>query len=574
MDELFHVASHAATFATSFAIKHSISFAGKFAVQQVSSYIKCVPDADRDELETMKAKLLEMIRVVTPAIELIDIMSSNGNQSLQSTRQLVDALRSDIEKFSVHIVGVANADTEKEISNPKRAEETKGKVLEEMRNLLLRIQDAIPLLNLSITTSGLSISSSLPKSTNFSQLFKANSHILHANLSFSGDKPLQVGPAFRLRTYKIFESHAQSKFLNHDSIIWQEDCSVCIGKVFRIPPQQSHNKDSLLSYKLTLVQSFDDDRYHEENEVPLSKDIFLNNVQTLFFSVSGKLLRLDDVMTPVILLKYKDSPFESSEAQEKYEWIALELLTEDGDESESEEDEESDNSTVEFSDEQMVEMQLLGLTKKELIKRTKKMKAYQKEDTSLVLLEYLLRLCALEANAQESVLQLPDEQISLYLRDEQGRERPRDPGSYHALENNVDTPVSPTSATSSRRSGVRASSTFLSPWVKADGSSPLKNVPRNKLTDEREATSGYASPLMNRRTKDSSKRDSMIGTYSPMFIRSRKDLFQEKDQMLSTRKELFVSEKKLQDTATDTNNSSGVQNEVLADAKKSQQSKP
>ncbi|WBW74659.1 GTPase regulator [Schizosaccharomyces osmophilus] len=560
MDELFHVASHAATFATSFAIKHSISFAGKFAVQQVSSYIKRIPDADRDELESMKAKLLEMIRVVTPAIELIDIMSSNGNQSLQSTRQLVDALRSDIEKFSVHIVGVASADTENEASNPKHAEETKGKVLEEMRTLLLRIQDAIPLLNLSITTSGLSISSSLPKSTNFSQLFKANSHVLHANLSFSGDKPLQVGPTFRLRTYKIFESRAQSKFLNHDSIIWQEDCSVCVGKVLRIPPQQSYNKDSLLSYKLSLVQSFDDDRYHEENEVPTSKDIFLNTIQTLFFSVSGKLLRLDDVTTPVILLKYKDSPSESCEEQERFKWIAMELLTEEEDESEEDNDdnEDSENSTAELSDEQMVEMQLLGLTKKDMVTRTKKMKAYQKEDTNLVLLEYLLRLCALEANAQESVLQLPDEQISLYLRDEQGRERPRDPGSYHALENNVDAPVSPTSATSSRRSGVRASSTFLSPWVKAEGSSPLKNVPRNKLLDEREATAGYASPLMNRKTKEPSNRDSMIGTYSPMFIRSKKDLFSDKDQLSSTKKELFASEKKIQGTATDSNKSSNV----------------
>ncbi|EPY51322.1 ran GTP-binding protein [Schizosaccharomyces cryophilus OY26] len=546
MDELFHVASHAATFATSFAIKHSISFAGKFAVQQVSSYIKRIPDADRNELEFMKAKLLEMIRVVTPAIELIDIMSSSGNQSLQSTRQLVDALRSDIEKFSVHILGVASSDSGEEASNPKRAEETKGKVLQEIKTLLLRIQDAIPLLNLSITTSGLSISSSLPKSTNFSQLFKANSFVLHSNLSFTGEKPLQVGPTFRLRTYKIFESHAQSKFLNHDSIIWQEDCSVCVAKVFRVPPQQSHNKNSLLSYKLSLVQSFDDNRYHEEDEVPMTKDILLSTIQTLFYSVSGKLLRLDEVTTPVILLKYKDNPSETSEEQEAYKWIAMELLPEEEFESEEDDNEsqDSDNTTEEFSDEHMAEMQLLGLTQKDLVTRRKKMKAYQKEDTNLVLLEYLLRLCALEANAQESVLQLPDEQISLYLRDDQGRERPRDPGSYHALENTGDARVSPTSATSSRRSGVRASSTFLSPWVKQEPSSPLKHVSRNKILDERETTSGYASPLMNRKIKEPSRREDMIGAYSPMFLRSRKDLFPEIDQMPSSKKELFASEKK------------------------------
>lgn len=515
MDELLNVASHAATFATNFALKHSISFAGKLAVQQVSSYIKRASADDQSELESVKTQLLEMIRVVTPAIELIEIMSVGENENFKSTKQLVDSLHADIEQFTKHVLSAAHSEFPPSSEKETLQKNVDTSILREMKTLLLKINDAVPLLNLSITTSGASISSSLPKSTSFSQLLRANSYIYRANVAFTGNEPLQVGPTFFLRTYTIIDNHAKSGYISNDLVMWKEEMPVCIAKMFRMPPQRLKSKDTVLAYALSLKQSFDDDRYHDEDETPVTKTISLNDVRTLFFSLSGKLLRLDDVQTPVLLLKYADDETEYSSNTAPSNWIALEALPLASIPNESLD--ESDELAESLSDSEAARLQLLGIKKQESVaKKKSSFPSTIKDQPNLTLLEYLIRLCALESTTQESVLQLPDEQIALYLKDYQGRERPRDPASYNALENRSELSASPGSVSSSRHSGIFATPTFLSPWN-------IKNIPlvtpevstrQTKNVDEEDSALLMASPSVRKSNllpqKDLISKDSVI----------------------------------------------------------------
>ncbi|EEB06647.1 ran GTP-binding protein [Schizosaccharomyces japonicus yFS275] len=514
MDELLHVASHAATFATTFAIKRSISFASKLAIQQVSSYIKKVPTDHRASLENEKAKLLEIIRVVTPAIELIEIISATGNPSFASTRELVETLRSDITHFIQTISGAFAMEEDK----PTTEKRTTATVLREIETLLLCIQDAIPLLNLSLTTSGVSISSSLPQTTSFSNLLLANSYMRKCNLKFNGE-PCLLGPKFNIKLYTIFEGHANSKYLSKDTVLWKESMPLGHAYIRRVTSSSQKFEERMLAYELCLDQSFDDGMYHDDDEKALKIRIPLYNIQSLFYSLSGKILRLDNVSSPVLLLKYiiqSDSSVsrrvskipDEDDGSSYASWIAIEVLMSDQHaDPELSASPEPEEQRKPLNDDELMLRQLMGepIMTPERPKPTAKVTV--KRQYSLTLLEYLIRLCMLESNAQDNILNLPDEQIILYLRDDKGRERPRDPNTYTGLEDTGEAKT-PGSTASSKYSSLIASATpaGASPSKKALPLSALA-VPssaasrmRQRLYEEDDFASGNNSPLL-RKTK-------------------------------------------------------------------------
>lgn len=76
-------------------------------------------------------------KIVTPAIDLIEIISARGNTSLGSTVHLTNSLRRDINAFAKR---VSDAADEQEISRHIN-KNNMGAIMADMKNLLSRIED-------------------------------------------------------------------------------------------------------------------------------------------------------------------------------------------------------------------------------------------------------------------------------------------------------------------------------------------------------------------------------------------------------------------------------------------------
>lgn len=120
---------------------------------------------------------------------------------------------------------------------------------------------------------------------------------------------------------------------NGVTIQWKEEMNKAKARIIETEP---------FTYSLEIVQEFDDDRYHDE--LPIISKIPVISIEKIFYTVSSKLLKINEESNPVLVLKLKDS---------KQEWIAIELydyLFKNnglGVESESEESEEDLVSDVE-----------------------------------------------------------------------------------------------------------------------------------------------------------------------------------------------------------------------------------
>ncbi len=79
-------------------------------------------------------------------------------------------------------------------------------IVNEIRKLLTRIEDAVPLINLAITTSGASLSTTLPASVSPSRLLQASAFLNSGDTQYSmkPNKPNQIGPNFTLSPYMHF----------------------------------------------------------------------------------------------------------------------------------------------------------------------------------------------------------------------------------------------------------------------------------------------------------------------------------------------------------------------------------
>lgn len=362
------------------------------------------------------------------------------------------------------------------------------KIVDDIKSLLARIEDAVPLISLALTTSGANLSASLPSTVSPSRLLQASSALQAADMRFDAlpMQEVQVGPSFSLKLYTIFEGHSRrANDPNISNITWQETYAKCILEVVRMPMsadvEHETNEDDLhYLYHFRVTENLDDGRFHEEFEEAsprkdshgfirgASRDIPVHNVARLFFSASGRLLNIEEARTPVLVLKInhnlkgpsalvhaiyagqtgneqdrddsRDTDYDQT-APDDLEWLALELWQdEDEDLSEDEVDAASiasagaDNNrpsaelnkeSTEDSDEDDLAMNLQVLSLSEGKTISPRTKVSESNLATLSLLEYILRLSALQTSEQQSLLSVTDERISLFLRDEAGQSRTR-----------------------------------------------------------------------------------------------------------------------------------------------------
>lgn len=384
MDEIL---AKAGSQAVTFAIKSGISIASTYAIKTIAGFVTQIPKADARRIDLLKTKLEDRIEIVSSAIDLIKLVAARGNTNLESTLRLTGDLKNELDSFDESIKDLtAKVEGSKSAKSQKEAIDS---VETYIKDLLLRIEEVTPFINLSLTTSGANLSSSLPQQISPGLLLRASEYINESNKR--GES--QVGPSFEITLFSVFynlNKEQNSKI----RVTWKEDMKRAFVKVMRV-----EKKSHLYSYQLKIEQTFDDGRYHDEEdekEKPQTITVNLNQIVKLFFSVSGNLLKLPEQESPVLVLKVdKNIAGTDSRANPSIEdiwWYAFGQYEEVSDT-----DSDSEESTGESD---------------------KAVEEQPESSTSITLLEYIIRLASLQESDQSSILEVSDERLSIYLNDE------------------------------------------------------------------------------------------------------------------------------------------------------------
>ncbi|KAF4971106.1 hypothetical protein FSARC_1997 [Fusarium sarcochroum] len=209
-----------------YAIRSGIALTSSYALGQCSRLLKSVEDkAVHAELKSLQNLLDSKIKIISPAIDLIEFnsdifqlhRSGRGNVFLESATPLAKSLHRDIVSLGRRIEAATTIDSD---SNSKHAQ-TKSPpvnrdhllaIITSIKGLLDRIDREIPLLQLAISASGESFSTSLPAAISPSRLLQASTLLTIGDTQFAQDptRPVQIGPAFTLSLYMLFLGHAST----------------------------------------------------------------------------------------------------------------------------------------------------------------------------------------------------------------------------------------------------------------------------------------------------------------------------------------------------------------------------
>ncbi|CAM1501847.1 Fc.00g038310.m01.CDS01 [Cosmosporella sp. VM-42] len=201
-----------------YAIRSGIALTSTYALGQCSRLLKSVEDKEiLTELKSLRKLLDNKIKIISPAIDLVEFKSGRGNVFLESAAPLARSLHQAIVSLGRRIETVAAIEEDLQ-SNPKSRVAAKERrnglqgIIENIKELLDRIDREIPLLQLAITASGESLSTSIPTGISPSRLLQASTFLIIGDTQFAQDpsRPVQIGPAFTLSLYMLFLGHAST----------------------------------------------------------------------------------------------------------------------------------------------------------------------------------------------------------------------------------------------------------------------------------------------------------------------------------------------------------------------------
>jgi hypothetical protein len=280
---------------------------------------------------------------------------------------LTKSLRWDIQSLGVRLAKAAAAEEtsrrKKTRASSRATHEVEIRlIVQDIRKLLTRIEDAVPLINLAITTSGASLSTTLPSTVSPSRLLQASTFLTAGDTQYSINPgtPIQIGPAFTLSLYMLFAGHSYRIHDDSDSMTdttWKEVIHKARVKLMRIPLQPIHHltlegleseenekvsskapilespenkgfhpqilsgqgKQNEYAYRLEIIEDLDDGRVHsfEEDEaqpshygdIPLAgirEFLPIHQISKIFYADTGKILNIGaqgEANSPVLLLK-------------------------------------------------------------------------------------------------------------------------------------------------------------------------------------------------------------------------------------------------------------------------------
>ena len=285
---------------------------------------------------------------------------------MESAVSLTKSLRWEIQALGQRLAAAANAEELVRSRNSKVKDRTQHelelkRIVADIQKLLVRIEDAVPLINLAITASGASLSSSLPSTVSPSRLLQASTFLTAGDSQYSVSRShsVQIGPSFLLSMYMLFIGHLRPQ--NEEDIresTWKEVIHKARVKLVRVPiedlysmPGKQHSaepegmvnredphssslaeergyfpshveaeaKADEYAYQLLVVEDLDDDRLHtfEDNEpqpgpyedvelAGIREAIPIHEISKIFYADTGKILNIGtegETNNPVLLLK-------------------------------------------------------------------------------------------------------------------------------------------------------------------------------------------------------------------------------------------------------------------------------
>lgn len=345
--------------AMNYAIRSGIALTATYAIRQSNRLLSNAPRSTaKDELYALQQRLQHKIRIISPAIDMIELIAARGNTSLESAIALTKELRLDIQSLGQRLASAAQASESTSRTSQANAAaraqqelELKGIVVD-IKALLGRIEDALPLINLAITTSGVSLSTNLPHTVSPSRLLQSSTFLTAGDTQYamSPHAAVQIGPTFTLTIYMLFTGHNRPQ--SEEDIretTWKEVMHKARVKIRRVPfdvllqtgsrssaipsediSSSSHPVDDNgnipaearsdeFAYQLLLVEDFDDDRVHDfEGEhgqpgsfedVPMAgirEVVPIHQISKIFYADTSKVLNIGtdaESNNPVLLLK-------------------------------------------------------------------------------------------------------------------------------------------------------------------------------------------------------------------------------------------------------------------------------
>ncbi|RMD44063.1 hypothetical protein DV735_g1110, partial [Chaetothyriales sp. CBS 134920] len=344
--------------AVNYAIRSGIAVTASYAIRQSTRLLAAAPKSRvRDEVDRAQLRLQHKIRIISPAIDMIELIAARGNTSLESAINLTKELRREIQRIGQRLAqGAENAaklNKLDRVSSQAQAEhENEMYVLrDEVRILIQRIDDAVPLINLAITTSGVTLSAALPSTVSPSRLLQASTFLTAGDTHYcqNPETAVQIGPTFFLTVYMLFAGHNRPQ--SEEDIretTWKEVMHKARVKLRRVPldvildtgtgsnaipsveirshssePSQAdlpaEHRQEEYAYQLMIIEDLDDDRVHEwEEDQPhagpfddvglagIREMIPIHEISKIFYADTGKVLNISaDAETnhPVLLLK-------------------------------------------------------------------------------------------------------------------------------------------------------------------------------------------------------------------------------------------------------------------------------
>jgi hypothetical protein len=338
--------------AMNYAIRSGVAVTASYAIKQSTRLLMHAPkNEDRNELLELQQRLQNKIRIISPAIDMIELIAARGNTSLQSAVTLTKELRWEIQSLGQRLAHAASSQESAKKSWISTQAQAKNEVevkliIADIRKLLGRLEDSVPLINLAISTSGASLSSSLPSTVSPSRLLQASTFLTACDTeySMSPHEAVQVGPTFTLSVYMLFGGHLRPQEEEEiRQMTWKEVMHKARVKLRRVPieialssgdPQHSkettaetgcessipsEGRPAEFAYQMMIIEDLDDDRVHtfdegspqpgRHDDVELAgiREVFpIHQISKIFYADTGKVLNIGtegEINNPFLLLK-------------------------------------------------------------------------------------------------------------------------------------------------------------------------------------------------------------------------------------------------------------------------------
>lgn len=240
------------------------------------------------------------------------------------------------------------------------------RIIRQIKALLNRIEDAVPLINLAITTSGANLSTSLPSTVSPSRLLQASTFLTAGDSQYSTlrTRAVQIGPTFTLSLYMLFAGHIRPQ--NEEEVretTWKEVLHKARLKLLRIPVEDLYAlpgstspsaipndigisetstfpaelRSDEYAYQIVVIEDLDDDRAHSFDDEEIQPAVFedvamagirevipVHEISKIFYADTGKILNIGgdgETNNPILLLKRDLTAFPPRRMMQRFDDI-------------------------------------------------------------------------------------------------------------------------------------------------------------------------------------------------------------------------------------------------------------